>query len=40
MAPPRDHTLVDSPDGAAKLGAKLTAAPSHALDSEANSGFA
>ncbi len=35
-----DYTLVDSPAALAELGRVLDGAPSHALDSEANSGFA
>ena len=39
-APASDFTLVDSRDGLAELGEAMAAAPEHALDSEANSGFA
>jgi len=35
-----DYTLVDSRGGLAELAAAMTAAPEHAIDSEANSGFA
>ena len=35
-----DYTLVDRPEGLRRLGAALEAAPEHAIDSEANSGFA
>ena len=38
--PSSDFTLVDSPAGLAELGAAMTAASEHAIDSEANSGFA
>ena len=35
-----DYTLVDSREGLAELAAAMAAAPEHAIDSEANSGFA
>ncbi len=38
--PTDDYTLVESRDGLAELGAAMTAAPEHAIDIEANSGFA
>ena len=36
----KDHVLVDSPAGVAELAAAMERAPEHAIDSEANSGFA
>jgi ribonuclease D len=41
MSKPSDEfTLVDSREGLAELAAAMTAAPEHAIDCEANSGFA
>ncbi len=38
--PDSEFTLIDSRDGLIELGAAMAAAPEHAIDSEANSGFA